>query len=148
MEITGVDDILPEITCQLSEKASREAMNEMLNATVSMTRMLRYVPLFIKRAVAGWAYGFLGDKVFSNTLSNLGVVTVPSQMAAHIEKFDFVLSTAVTNRASCSMISFENTAVLSVAKYTADPSFEEKLYGLFKEDGLEPKVKGSELYDH
>ena len=147
-EITGMDAILPEITRQLSEKASRQAMNEMMNATVGLVRTLRYVPLFIKRPVAGLVYGFLGDKIFSNTLSNLGVVAVPAEMGAFIEKFDFVLGTAVTNRASCSMITFENAAVLSIAKYTADPSFEEKLYSLLKADGLEPNVEGSEIYEN
>ena len=120
----------------------------MMNATVGLVRTLRYVPLFIKRPVAGLVYGFLGDKIFSNTLSNLGVVTVPAEMATFIEKFDFVLGTAVTNRASCSMITFENAAVLSIAKYTADPSFEEKLYSLLKADGLEPNVEGSEIYEN
>jgi NRPS condensation-like uncharacterized protein len=144
--ITGVEDILPEISGQLEEKASRSAMNEMMNATVGLVRSLRFVPLFIKRPIARIIYGFLGDRVFSNTLSNLGVVTVPEEMAGCIDKFDFVLGTGVTNRAACSMVTFGDTAVLSVAKLTADPSFEEKLLALFRENDLDPAMKGSELY--
>lgn len=146
-ELTSVDDIIPNIDRQLKEKASKEAMNEMMNATVSLVRILRYVPLFIKRPIAGFVYGFLGDKIFSNTLSNLGVVEVPPEMAEHIEKFDFVLGTSVTNRVACSMITFGDTAVLSVAKYTADPTYEEKLYRLLRDDGLDVTVKGSVLYE-
>jgi len=129
-------------------KASRESMNEMMNATVGMVRALRHVPLFLKRLVAGLVFGFLGDRVFSNTLSNLGVVRVPAEMAAHVEEMDFILGPAVTNRAACGLLSFGNTAVLSVAKCTADPAFEERLYDLLRADGLEPRMRGSELYGH
>ncbi len=145
-EITGIEEILPGIARQLEEKASRAAMNEMMNATVGLVRALRYVPLFIKRPVASLVYGFLGDRVFSDTLSNLGVVTVPAEMAPYVEKFDFILGTAMTNRASCSMVTFGSTTVLSVAKCTRDPSFEEKLHALLLKDGLKPVTKGSELY--
>jgi hypothetical protein len=67
-------------------------------------------------------------------------------MAPYVEKFDFILGTAMTNRASCSMVTFGSTTVLSVAKCTRDPSFEEKLHALLLKDGLKPVTKGSELY--
>lgn len=146
--IGGVDDILPEIARQLSENASIEAMSKMMNTTVKLVRMLKFVPLFIKRPAARLIYGFLGDKVFSNTLSNLGVVKLPAEMSPYIKQMDFVLGTGITNRASCSMVTLGNTATFSITKMTADPSFETKLYDLFKENGLLPDVKGSELYGY
>lgn len=145
--ITDPRAILPEITDQLARKASRPAMNEMMNATVGMVRALRYVPLFIKRPAARAVYGYLGDRIFSNTLSNLGVVRLPPEMAAQVRHFDFVLGTAVTNRAACALVTFGGTAVLTVTKLTADPSFEEELYALLERDGLRPEVEGSELYE-
>ena len=146
--INDVDGILPDITKQLSENASKESMNNMMNATIKLVRMLKYVPLFIKRPVARLVYGFLGDKVFSNTLSNLGIVKIPDEMRPYVKKMDFVLGTSITNRAACSLVTLENTATLSVTKMTSDPSFENKLYSMFQENGLTPEVKGSELYGY
>lgn len=146
-EITDTESIIPEITRQLNVKASKSAMNKMMNATNGLVNILRYIPLFIKAPVAHIVYGFLGDKIFSNTLSNLGVVKLPSEMARYIESMDFVLGTGITNRASCAMVTFGNTATLSISKLTADPSFEEKMYQLFQADGLEPALEGSELYE-
>ncbi|NMA37026.1 MAG: hypothetical protein GX942_01835 [Papillibacter sp.] len=147
-EITDTDQCIAEIKKQMKEKASKEAMTEMMNATINLVRVLRFIPLFIKRPVAQIIYGFLGDKVFSNTLSNLGVVKLPESMAPYVEKFDFVLGTGLTNRAVCSMVTYGGTAVFVVAKLTPDPSFEEKMYQLLKENGLNPAVKGSELYGY
>jgi hypothetical protein len=141
-----LEDVLPEVSAQLETKASESAMRMMMAATRRMTRSLRYVPLLIKRPAARLAYGFLGDRVFTNTLSNLGVVRVPEEMAQHVEEFDFVLGTGVVNRARCTLVTFRNTATLTVSKYTVDPSFEEALFRLLTEGGMCPRMEGSELY--
>jgi hypothetical protein len=147
-KIADTSAMTQEITEQLVNKASLDAMNEMMSTTRKMVRALSYIPLAIKVPVARIVYGFLGDGIFSNTLSNLGVVTMPDGYADHIESMDFVLGTAITNRAGCSMVTFGNTATLSIAKLTADPSFEETMFRLLSEDGVIPEVKGSPLYEH
>jgi len=144
-EISEPDTLIPEIMRQLTVKASRQAMNEMVNATNRMTKAIRFIPLFLKAPAARLIYGFLGDRIFSNTLSNLGVVSLPPELAGRIDSMDFVLGASITNRASCAMVTFGDTATLSVTKNTADPSFEEALYELLCRDGLTPVVEGSEL---
>jgi len=144
-EICEPDDLIPEVMRQLREKASCQAMNEMVNATNRLIKAIRFIPLFLKAPVARQVYGFLGDRIFSSTLSNLGVVSLPPELSERTESMDFVLGAALTNRASCSIVTFENCATLSVSKNTADPSFEEALYELLCRDGLAPVVEGSEL---
>ena len=122
-------------------------MSGMMYSTKKMVNALNHVPLLIKAPVARIVYGFLGDGIFSNTLSNLGVVTMPSGYAAHIQKMDFVLGTSITNRASCSLVTFENTATLSISKNTVDPTFEEAMFRLLSADGIAPTVEGSPLYE-
>lgn len=145
--ITDVSAILPEITRQLSEKTDRAAMGEMMYATEYMVKLMRYIPLFIKAPIARIVYGFLGDRIFTNTLSNLGLVDLPETLSAHIDRMDFVLGTALTNRVSCAMVTCNGVAMLSVTKMTADPSFEEALYRLLEADGITPHLEGSELYE-
>ena len=139
--------MIGEIQRQLELKSSREAMDSMLTATGRLVTMLKFVPLAVKQPAARLIYGFLGDKIFTTTLSNIGVVQVPDWMAEHIECMDFVLGTAISNRASCSLVTVNGTAVFTIAKLTADPSFEEKLYELLAADGVEVKAEGSVLYE-
>lgn len=146
-DITNSNAILAEISRQLTKKASLESMSEMMASTGRMVGLMRYIPLFIKKPAARISYSFLGDAVFTSALSNLGVVKMPVQMAQHIESMDFVLGTSATSRASCSLVTFEDTATLSISKMTADPSFEKTLYGLFVADGIIPAVEGSEQYE-
>ncbi|MDR2930506.1 MAG: hypothetical protein LBV06_06355 [Propionibacteriaceae bacterium] len=144
-EVTSVDAIIGQIAEQLRRKGSKAMMSQMLNSTLRIVRTVRYVPLFIKSPVARIVYGFLGDKVFSNTLSNLGVVQMPPELADHIRSFGFVLGGAQTNRASCAMVTFNGRTVLSITKMTADPSFEEELLALLGRDNVTVRVEGSDL---
>ncbi len=146
-DTTDVDAILPAIDAQLKEKASKEAMSSMLTAAERLVNSLAIVPLVIKFPVAHMVYGFLGDRMFSNIMSNLGVVKMPKEMEEHIESMDAVLGTVSISRAACTMVSACNVATLTIAKLTMDPTFEEKMLELFQKEGLEVKVEGSEIYE-
>ncbi len=145
-EITGVDSILPQVASQLTAGVAPEKMQEMMNGAVKLVRSVRLVPLFIKCPVARVVYGFLGDRAFTTTLSNLGVVELPQGMDAHVRKMDFVLGTVALARAAVSMVTVNGVCTLSIAKLTTDPSFEERMCALLRETGLRIKVSGSELY--
>ncbi len=146
-DISNLSAIIDTIHAQLQEKTSKETMCEMLTATEKLVHTLKYIPLPIKQPVAKIVYGFLGDKIFTNTLSNLGIVHLPASVSEHIESMDFVLGTPITNRASCAMVTINDMAVLSVTKTTVDPTFEEKLHALLCADGIQVKTEGSPLYE-
>lgn len=147
-KITSIEDIITEITKQLEEKASKEEMSKMVTSAKKMTSLLKYIPLSIKAPIAKIVYGFLGDKIFSNTLSNLGVVKLPEELANQIESMDFILGTAITNRAGCSVVTVNNTTTFSISKMTVDPTFEEKFYELLQKDNINVSVEGSGLYEN
>ena len=115
-QVTTLDDILPEIQRQLTEKASREAMTEMIHSSTRLVNSVRFVPLFIKAPIARLIYGFLGDKLFSNTLSNLGVVHLPPEMESRVDHLEFLLGTLVSNRAGCALVTCGGKAVLTPKK--------------------------------
>jgi len=146
-EVADVASTIDNVSQQLAQKASKRSMSEMMNTTERMARRLRYVPLFIKAPAARIGYGFLGDKFFSNTLSNLGVVSMPPQMVEQVDCMDFVLGTTVTKQTACALVTVGNVAMFSIAKTTVDPSFEETLFALLTEDGLAIAVEGSPQYE-
>lgn len=146
-QVRDVASVIGPISDQLREKASRESMTRMVAATEKLVDLLQYIPLAVKQPVAKAVYGFLGDKVFTNTLSNLGVVQLPEPVARQVESMDFVLGTAITNRAGCGVVTVNGVTTFSVTKMTRDPSFEEKLYQLLLEDGIAVSVEGSGVYE-
>lgn len=147
-DITSIEQMMPAIHAQLQEKADRQAMSQMITSTKKLVSSVRYVPLAVKQPVAKAVYGFLGDKIFSNTLSNLGIVKAPEAFYSYVQSMDFVLGTAMTNRAECTLVTFGNCATFSISKLTRDPSFEEKVESLLLRDGIPLAIEGSGYYGH
>ncbi|MBO5712921.1 MAG: hypothetical protein J6R88_01800 [Clostridia bacterium] len=140
-------ELIKEVDTQLKEKSSKEEMSGMLAGASKLVSSIRLIPLIIKHPVAKLTFGVLGDKAFTNTLSNMGVVKMPENCANEIESFDFVLGTSVENRASCSLITFNDVSTFSITKKTVDPSYEEALLKILENDGISVTVEGSDIYD-
>ena len=146
-KINSFEDIIDEITNQLNVKASKDEMTKMITATKKMTGTFKFVPLLIKQPVTKIIYGFLGDKIFSNTLSNLGVISLPDEISKQIDSMDFILGSSITNRAGCAVVTVNGITTFSINKMTVDPTFEEKMYELLTKDGIKVQVEGSECYE-
>ncbi len=146
-EINDIDSIIGPIRDQINQKTTKEVMSQMLTATERLVNTLKLIPLIIKQPVAKLVYGFLGDKIFSNTLSNMGIVEMPPELVPYIDRIDFTLGPEISNRVSCTLATFQNTATFTVTKMTVDPSFEEKMHDLLTADGIHVQVEGSALYE-
>ncbi len=142
--VDDFDNLLLEVQRQLSECTDAEELSKTLAFTNKLIRFTRFIPLIIKRPVARIIYGFLGDKSFTNTLSNMGMISLSDSMTPYLEKFDFVLGTVSQNRAACGMIGYGGKVVLTVTKNTHSEYFENAVYKLFSELGLSVTVYGSE----
>lgn len=118
----------------------------LLASTAEMVRLLGRVPLAVKRPAARIAYGFLGERAFTSTLSNLGAAKLPPEVEAHVEKLDFVLGTGERARAACAMVTLKGRALRSVTKLTDDKTFETRLLSLLEGAGVPVKLSGSMPY--
>ena len=144
--INALDSLVDDITKQMKEKGTVQNMDRMVASASRFVHMLRFIPLSMKTAVARQVYGFLGDKVFSNTLSNLGPVELPPQYSTYVESMDFVLGTGITNRACCSLVSFGDCSTFSITQYTTDPSFASAMEGLLAREKVQFEKEGSPLW--
>lgn len=143
-EINDFDSVLKFLDEKLKEETSKEALTHQMVAGTKLVDSLRFIPLFLKAPIARRFYPLFSDLILTTTLSNLGVVKFPDSIQNEIDKLDFVLGTTVQNRATCSLITYQNKAVLSIFKATSHPGFEEALYKQLKKDGIVPTVTGSQ----
>lgn len=147
-DITTTSNIISEVNNQLQTKATKEKMTEMMYSVKQMVAKIRFIPLTIKTPIARKIYGVLGERSYTNTFSNVGIVKFPIELEPHIESLDFILGTAVLNRANCALITFNNVTTLTIAKITLDDSFEERLLSLLTEDQIPLTIEGSDVYEN
>ena len=145
-QIGNKETLIKEISKQLLEKSEKEKMREMITSAVKTVDTVRYIPLIIKQPIAKMIFGFLGEKLYTTTFSNLGVIKMPKELSDHIESMDFCLGPHVLNRLACTAVTVNNVTTFTISKMTADPAFEEKLYELLEKDGISVDVEGSDYY--
>lgn len=146
-DIKDKEELFSKIDEQLKTKSSLQPMKNMITSTKKMISNLKLIPLVIKQPVTKLVYGFLSDHLFSSILSNLGVVRLPEEISPYVLSMDFALGTSFFNRASCAAVTVNDITTFSISKHTLDPSFEEKMYELLLEDGIEVSVEGSGFYE-
>ena len=146
-DINDKETLIRELSKQIKEKGTKEGMNYMMMTTRKVINSLTYLPLFIKVPIVQCVYGYLSNSIIGSTLSNLGLIKVPEEMAEHIEKMYFILVPGIPNRTSSSMVSFGNKSVFTVSMNDKDQSYLEIIYDLMKEDGLNVETEGSVVYE-
>ncbi len=116
-------EMAAEIGRQLKAQISEEALARMLYSANQMATnpFVRIMPLGLKGYVLKKIYGVLGEKVLSSTLSNLG--KVEEDFGGHVRFFDFVLGATSKTNIKCTLVSYENTAVLTVTDALQDNTF-------------------------
>ncbi len=142
------DVLFREAGEQLVSSCSRENMEKQMTDAVRIKRMVRFVPLFIKGPVERSIFRAVGIGAFTTTLSNLGTVTLPEEMAKLLSRAEFILCGDKQNRAACALVTLGNKSVLSVTESTADPSFSEALCRELESHGLDLNITGSLPYEN
>ncbi len=146
--ITDVDSVLNIVKKQMKDKITLNNLNETMTYTNKLVNSIKLIPYFIKRPIASLVYGYLGDKVITTVLSNLGNINLPDEMKKEIIKMDFALGTGITNKALFSMITCNNIVTLSISKFTLNSAVENSIYNLIKENNIKIDVFGSDIYEN
>jgi MFS family permease len=144
------------LLCAVSYLAVYVARNVLSTVTPQMVESGEFTKEYIGNvsslfftfyAIGQLLNGFLGEKIFTTTFSNLGVVSLPSEFSGYVESMDCCLGPQTTNRLACTAVSCGGVSTFTISKMTADRTFEERMYKLLTDDGLEVSVEGSEYYD-
>lgn len=134
--------LLPEIARQLAEQTSEESLARMLYSANQLASgpLVRMLPLGLKNFVLKKIYGFLGERVLSSTLSNLG--RVEADFGEHVRFFDFVLGPSCKTNTKCTLVSYKDTAVLTVTDSMRDISFAATVAAALTNMGIPFRIEG------
>ena len=146
-DINDKEELVIEINKQIKEKGSYEHMHKMMVTTGKIINSLSLVPLFLKNIVLQIVYGYFSNSMIGLTLSNLGVVDMPSEMKNNIDNISFLLSPGNPNRAGATLATVNNKTIFTIIKNNKNDNFENNLYDLLIEDGLNVEIEGSINYE-
>lgn len=97
------------------------------NVGIEKNILLRMVPRVIKKPIMSMAYRMEGDMKNTTSLSNLGLVTLPPEMEAHVERFDFILGSLVKNPVNAAAVGYGGKLYINFSR-VIEESFLERAF--------------------
>ena len=114
-------------------------MSTMIATNVSTERLfaVRIVPLFIKNIIMKMAYDSVGEKQSCLSVSNLGLVKLPKEMAPYVERFDFILGVQSTSPYNCGIVSYGETTCINFIRNIQESQLEYHFFKVLQSLGLD-----------
>ncbi|MDR1131708.1 MAG: hypothetical protein LBL15_04750 [Oscillospiraceae bacterium] len=132
---------IEEIVVMLKHAMALKASDKMLAAKFSTNvaseknRLLSAAPLFVKDPVMKFYYLKDGDRYNSTTLSNLGLVVLPEEMARYVDRIGFMLG-AGHNPAACACVGFNDKLCFTITRTIAEPLVEHAFFTALADMGI------------
>ena len=104
---------------------------------------LRIMPLFIKNFAMKCVYNLIGERKTCTTLTNLGNVVLPDEMAAYVQRMDFVLGPLAQNPLACACLSYQGILYFSVCRTIQEPKWEREFFTELVQMGIPVKIESN-----
>ena len=132
------DEICKSVYHQMNLEITPKNMSARIATNVGNEKsmLLKLAPLFLKNFVMKLVFNAVGEKKSTFTLSNLGVVALPQEMAEHVTRMDFLLSVQSKAPYNSSIITYGDKMYLNIIRNIKESVLERELYATFKELGI------------
>lgn len=135
--VEAVDCSLPRrerfrrIQEQLRSQVSRERLTAQISRNVRAQRswLFRMIPLAVKCTAMRIAYRFWGENNSSITLTNLGPISLSTQMKSYVERIDVHLTPRRGSPYNCGLVSCGDVTSISITRFGAEPELEPLFFG-------------------
>lgn len=137
------DEILKSVHHQLQTGADIKQISRFLSYNVSYEKMLfvRIMPLFIKKMVIASVYRGLASKRWSGIVTNLGQVTLPSEMEQMVDFFELLPPPPNSKvKVCCAIISYKDKLRLSFLNITQSSELELNIIKHLSDAGIRIKI--------
>lgn len=139
------EEILKIVHYTMMTEINEKSISRQLSRNVGGQRnpFVRIIPLFIKRLFFPLLYRKLGENLFSGTISNLGLITVPDEMAQYIERIDFVPGPGPVNKTGCSVTGFKDKLYITFGRLTDEAELERIFFTKLVKMGIHVTIESN-----
>ena len=139
------EEILKIVHYTMMTEINEKSISKQLSRNVGGQRnpFVRIIPLFIKRLFFPLLYRRLGENLFSGTISNLGLITVPEEMAQYIERIEFVPGPGPVNKTGCSVTGFKDKLYITFGRLTEEAELERIFFTKLVKMGIHVTIESN-----
>lgn len=132
------EEICKSVYHQMNYEITPKKMSARIATNVGneQSMILKLAPLFLKNMIMKMVFNAVGEKKSTFTLSNLGIVKMPEEMAQRVTRMDFLLSVQSRAPYNSAIITYGDKMYLNIIRNIKESVLEKELYQTFKQLGL------------
>jgi NRPS condensation-like uncharacterized protein len=137
------DEILRSVHHQLQMSTDIKQISRFLSSNVSYEKLaiIRILPLFIKKFTMAAVYRGLASKRFTGLVTNLGLVTLPDEMAEMIDSFEIIPPPPnLKVKVGSALISYKNKLRIYFCNITQSLELERHILKHLADAGIHVKI--------
>lgn len=145
--LLSFEDMLEAVKAGKADLLRPEILETKIAANVALEEnmMVRCIPLFLKKRIIDWVNRLHGDRFYSQTFSNLGMVRLPEPVRRYVREVDFVLGRQRQNSGAVACVGYDGRIFLHLSRKIVENDFERNLYDVFDALGLPVSVSSAVL---
>lgn len=132
-----IEETIAVIRHGMALEANKKMLTAKFSTNVASEKnlILKMAPLFLKDPVLKIYFIMNGDRYNSATLSNLGLVCLPEEMAKYVQRIGFLLGAGM-NPVFCGCVSFDNKLCFNISRTIAEPLVERQFFTMLSGMGI------------
>ncbi len=140
-----LDEIIKSVQAQMNYELTAKRMRMRIAKNVHSEEIfiLKIMPLFIKNIAMKAVFNAIGERASCLTMSNLGVVNIPDEMAEYISRMDFTLGVQAAAPNNCGVISYGGKLYINFIRDTKEPELEREFFTLLRSMGVHVLIESN-----
>ena len=132
------EEICKRVHHHMGMEVIPQNMRAIIAANVGSERLLivKLMPLFLKNFALRTAFNLVGERKICLSMSNLGAVKLPEEMAPYISRFDFILGVPAMTPTNCGVISYGDTLNINFTRKIKEPELELAFFKVLQRLGV------------
>lgn len=114
------------------------------NVRDEMNVLMKAVPLTLKNIIMRLVFDRVGENVSCLSLSNLGQVELPPEMAPYVERVEFVLGPQASSPYNASCTSWQGKTYFNIVRNSLEPKLEREFFSWLVRQGFHVKIESNE----
>lgn len=123
-------------TKHISQFISRNVKNERM-------MMVRIIPLWLKNMIIPYFYNKYGEKGYTSSISNLGLIKLPEEIDPYVEAIEFFPAPSEISKSKMCMNAYKDHIYISFGKTTLNTEVETCFFRRLRKMGINIKIESN-----
>ncbi len=146
--VYSFDEVLSAVHHYMRAEVTEKLLNAKISTNVrsESLKVLRLTPLFLKNIAMKLTFYRVGDRKSTSSISNLGLVKLPDEMAQYVTRMDFILGPLSRNRVVCAALTYNGELILNFTRTIKESMVEREFFRYLVKLGVPVKVESNERW--